>query len=164
MMGSGKTTVGRAAARRLGWEFVDSDRQVELRAGRPVAEIWRMDGEQRFRHLEREALAAALGSAADRPAVIAAAGGSVLDADNRALLREHPPVVWLRADAETLLGRVHGGGGHRPLLAVDAAGTLQRLNAEREPHYREVADAVIDVDTLPRHRVVDRVVELARSS
>jgi len=163
-MGSGKTTVGRAAARRLGWEFVDSDQQVESRTGRTVAEIWRQDGEQRFRQVEKEALAAALRSAADRPAVIAAAGGSVLDADNRALLRQHPPVVWLRAHADTLLARVRGGGGHRPLLDVDAAGTLQRLSAEREPHYREVADAVIEVDTLPRHRVVDRVVELARSS
>ena len=164
MMGSGKTTVGRAAARRLGWDFVDSDQQVELRTGRSVAQIWQEDGEQGFRHLEKEALAAALDLAVRHPAVIAAAGGAVLDPDNRALLRRHPPVVWLRARPETLVDRVHGGGGHRPLLADDPEGALQRLNAARQPHYQEVADAVIDVDTLPRHEVVDRVVELAHSS
>jgi shikimate kinase len=164
MMGSGKTTVGRAAARRLGWDFVDSDEQVELRAGRTVAQIWREDGEQGFRALEKEALAAALDLAAQQPTVIAAAGGAVLDPDNRALLRRHPPVVWLRARPETLVERVYWGGGHRPLLADDPKGALQLLNAARERHYQDVADAVIDVDTLARHRVVDRVVELARSS
>ena len=165
MMGSGKTTVGRAAARRLGWEFCDSDQQVEARAGRTVAQIWREEGEEAFRRLEKEALAAALASATARPAVIAAAGGTVLDAANRALLRQHPPVVWLRARPETLVDRITTGRGtHRPLLDDDPAGALRRLDAEREPCYREVADAVIDVDRLPRQRVVDRVVALAHAS
>jgi shikimate kinase len=165
MMGSGKTTVGRAAARRLGWDFFDSDQQVETRTGRTVAEIWRAEGEQGFRRFEKEALADALTSTAERPAVIAAAGGTVLDPGSRALLRQHPPVVWLRARPETLAGRIGSGhGGHRPLLDVDPAGTLRRLSAEREECYREVADHVIDVDDLPRHRVVDRVVEAARAT
>jgi shikimate kinase len=165
MMGSGKTTVGRATARRLGWEFCDSDQQVELRAGRTVAEIWREDGEPAFRRLEKEALEEALARTAERPVVIAAAGGTVLDPANRALLRRHPPVVWLRARPDTLARRIQAGhGAHRPLLADDPAGALRTLDAEREPCYREVADAVIDVDRLPRHRVVDRVVALARSS
>ncbi len=165
MMGSGKTTVGRATARRLGWEFCDSDQQVELRAGRTVAEIWREEGEPAFRRLEKEALEEALAGTAERPVVIAAAGGTVLDPANRALLRRHPPVVWLRARPETLVRRIEAGHGtHRPLLDDDPAGALRTLDAEREPCYREVADAVIDVDRLPRHQVVDRVVALARSS
>src|SRR5205085_6672584 len=121
MMGVGKTTVGQAAAGRLGWDFMDSDRQVEARTGRSVAEIWRAEGEPGFRHLESEALADALASTRQRPAVIAAAGGTVLDAGNRMLLTEHPPVVWLRARPDTLAQRV-GAGESRPLLAGDPAG------------------------------------------
>jgi shikimate kinase len=101
MMASGKTTTGEAVARRLGWDFLDSDRQVEERAGRTVEEIWEAEGEAGFRHLEADALADAFESAGERPVVIAAAGGVVLDPRNRALLKEHPPVVWLRARPAT---------------------------------------------------------------
>lgn len=160
MMGSGKTTVGRAAARRLGWDFFDSDQEVEARTGRTVAAIWREEGETGFRRLEKEALQDALASTAHRPAVVAAAGGTVLDPDNRALLRRHPPVVWLRARPQTLAERV-GTGTHRPLLDVNPVGTLERLATERERLYQEVADDVIDVDGVPRERIVDWVVALA---
>lgn len=163
MMGSGKTTVGEAAARRLGWAFVDSDRQVEERAGRTVAQIWREDGEGGFRRLEAAALADALASAGGAPSVIAAAGGTVLDARNRALLKAHPPVVWLRARPETLARRVGTGAG-RPLLDGDPAGALVRLSAEREPLYREVASTVVDVDTMSAGEVVVQVVAVAEAA
>ena len=161
-MGAGKTTVGRAAAGRLGWAFIDSDAQVEARAGRTVAEIWRADGEAGFRHLEAEALAAALASTDQRPAVVAAAGGVVLDRRNRALLEQHPPVVWLRARLDTLARRVGTGEG-RPLLAEDPRSALERLMAVRYPLYEQVADGVVDVDDLPPSAVVDRVLDAARS-
>jgi shikimate kinase len=160
MMGAGKTTVGRAVAERLGWAFVDSDQQVEARTGRTVADIWRAEGEPRFRRLEAEALADALAAAEVEPTVIAAAGGVVLDPRNRALLRERSPVVWLRGRPETLAARV-GTGTHRPLLGDDSLGALTRLSAEREPFYREVADAVVDVDGTPSDRVVEQVLEAA---
>ena len=157
MMAAGKTTTGQAAARRLGWDFLDSDRQVERRTGRTVEEIWKAEGEQGFRQLEAEALAEALASTAERPAVIAAAGGTVLDARNRQLLKQNPPVVWLRARPETLVARVGTGAG-RPLLAVDPAEALLRLEAERRPFYEEVAGTVVDVDVLRPDQVVDEVV------
>jgi shikimate kinase len=160
MMGAGKTTVGRAVAERLGWAFVDSDQQVEARTGRTVAAIWRAEGEPRFRRLEAEALADALAAAEVEPTVIAAAGGVVLDPRNRALLRELSPVVWLRGRPETLAARV-GTGTHRPLLGDDSLGALTRLSAEREPFYREVADAVVDVDGTASDRVVEQVLEAA---
>src|SRR5262245_43593938 len=117
MMGSGKTTAGQAAAARMGWRFLDSDRQVEERTGRTVEQIWREEGEPGFRHRETEARTEALESAASgEPAVVAAAGGVVLNPDNRLLLRTHPPVVWLRARPDTLARRVGTGAG-RPLLA-----------------------------------------------
>lgn len=157
MMGAGKTTVGQAVAERLGWAFVDSDRQVEARAGRTVEQIWRDEGEDGFRRLEAEALAHALAATEERPAVVAAAGGVVLDPANRELLRRHPPVVWLRARPETLARRVGTGEG-RPLLAGGPAAALVRLEAERRPLYEEVAGTVVDVDDLAASEAVERVV------
>ncbi len=145
MMGAGKTTVGNALAQRRKWPFVDSDAQVEERAGRSVAEIWKADGEEGFRALESTALAEAL--ALEWPAVIAAAGGTVLDPANRRRLRSHRPVVWLRAEPATLAARLGDGAG-RPLLGADPPGAMKALAVEREPLYAEVADIVIDVDGL----------------
>jgi shikimate kinase len=119
--------------------------------GRTVAEIWRADGEPAFRRLEAQVLAAALASTT--PRVIAAAGGTVLDEENRRLLRMHTPVVWLRGRTETLVQRVMSGT-HRPLLDEDPAGVLERLAAARHAFYEEVADVVVDVDDLTPEQVV----------
>ena len=154
MMGSGKTTVGRAVARRTNRRFVDSDEQVEARTGRTVREIFERDGEQAFRTLEAEALAEAL--AGREPAVIAAAGGVVLDAGNRALLQRAGRVVWLRARPSTLAHRVRPGD-HRPLLSEDPRGVLERLDVERAHLYEEVADVVIDVDRRDKRDVIAEV-------
>lgn len=151
MMGAGKTSVGRRLAECRGWEFFDSDRQVETMTGRTVAEIWRTDGEPVFRRLEAQVLADALASTV--PRVIAAAGGTVLDENNRRLLEVHHPVVWLRARPETLAGRV-GSAAHRPLLDEDASDVLARLDAARRPHYEQLADIVVDVDDLTAEQVV----------
>jgi shikimate kinase len=154
MMGSGKTTVGRGLADRLSRPFVDTDLEVERRTGSTVAEMWAAGQVDRFRQLESEALADAL---AGGPAVVAAAGGVVLRDDSRRLLADHRPVVWLRAGLPTLLRRVGDGQG-RPLLAGDVGGTLARLDAERRPLYRSVADVVVDVDRAEAEEVVDAIV------
>ncbi len=154
MMGVGKTTVGQALARQRGWDFVDSDAQIEARTGRTVAEIWAADGEPAFRRMESAVLAAAL--AHERPAVVAAAGGVVLDAVNRSALGRTGPVVWLRAKPETLAARV-GSGGHRPLLDDDPSGVLARLVVDRAALYAEVADVTIDIDDLDADEIVARV-------
>ena len=153
MMGTGKTTVGRIVARRLGRPFVDSDELIEAATGRTVRQIFADDGEEAFRVLEHAALFDAL--AAAEPAVIAAAGGVVLRAENRTALRDADArVVWLVAEPETLSERVRSGG-HRPLLDDDPDATLRRMAIDREPLYREVADAVVSVD----HRTVGEVVD-----
>ena len=151
MMGAGKTSIGRRLAECRGWEFFDSDRQVEAMTGRTVADIWRTDGEPAFRRLEAEVLADALASTI--PRVIAAAGGTVLDQHNRRLMELHHPVVWLRARPETLAGRV-GSALHRPLLDDDPAAVLARLDAARRPYYEQLADIVVDVDDLTPEQVV----------
>lgn len=155
MMAVGKTTVARLAAERLGRPALDSDEMIEQRTGRTVREIFADDGEAAFRALETEVLRLALAS--DRPAVIAAAGGVVLNPDNRAALKgSHARVVWLLADTATLLQRIHSAG-HRPLLDDDPAGTLQRMFREREALYREVAHAIVVVDQRSVDEVVDAV-------
>jgi shikimate kinase len=157
MMGSGKTTVGRQVAARLGLEFIDSDEVVERETGRTVRAIFEVEGEAAFRALEADVLANALES--PERAVIAAAGGVVLDPESRARLRRAATVVWLRAHPDVLAARVNGAD-HRPLLGDDPSGVLRRLADERAALYDCVADAVVDVDALAPDEAVARVLEL----
>jgi shikimate kinase len=157
MMGSGKSTVGRQLASRLGWAFLDSDAMVEASTGSTVAELFESEGEVTFRAEESRVLAEALASGT--PAVVSAAGGSVLSKANRGLLATQAIVVWLRAEPSTLATRVQPGG-HRPLLGADHAVALAELDAVRRPLYEEVADVVVDVDDLDPPRVADRILAL----
>jgi shikimate kinase len=154
MMGSGKTTVGRALAAALARPHLDSDEQVEAATGRTVPEILERDGEAAFRAAEKTALATAIASGDAR--VVSVAGGAVLDPDNRERMRQSGTVVWLRARPETLTDRVGDGAG-RPLLAGDVAANLRRLYDERRALYESVADVVIDVDDLEPDAVVDLI-------
>lgn len=156
LMGVGKSTVGRVLASQLGRPLYDSDEMIVERTGRTVREIWTTDGEPAFRAIEREVLLEAL--AADEPSVIAAAGGVVLRADNRAALRDADArVVWLRAGTDVLTERA-AGAGHRPLLDDDPGARLARMADERGPLYQEVADAIVSVD----QRSVNEVVKAVR--
>jgi shikimate kinase len=164
MMGAGKTSVGRQLAESLDVPFVDSDEQVEARTGRTVRDIFEHSGEAAFRFEEKEALASALDSRT--PSVIAAAGGTVTDADTRSRLRdllaEGGHVIWLRATPQLLATRVTSGN-HRPLLEDDPEGTLQRLNDERQDLYRSVADIVLDEHRGGHLLDVDALVTAARA-
>lgn len=144
LTGSGKTTIGRLAAERLGRPFVDTDAEIEVRAGRTVRAIFAEDGEAAFRDLEADVLAECLGR--HEPSVIAAAGGAVLRPENRACLRAADArVVWLCAGPAAVLERVRSGS-HRPLLDDDPEAVLARMWEMREPLYREVADAIVGVE------------------
>ena len=155
MMGAGKTTVGRALARRLGWRYLDSDEEVEARTGRTVPEIFADGGEAAFRAEEARALAESL--AGGPGAVISVAGGAVLDPENRRRVAAGGTVVWLRADVDTLAARVGAGEG-RPLLGADPRRALTALYEQRRPLYEELADVVVDVDGLAPSEVVDEIV------
>ncbi len=153
-MGSGKTSVGAALARRLGWELRDLDRWIEDRQGLTVAEIFRRHGEPFFREEERRAARAA---GRLRRHVVAAGGGAFAAEATRAALQKGAVTVWLRC-GETTLWRRLPHDGSRPLAAD--RGTMRRLLAEREPSYR-LADLVVDTSRAAPEEVARRIVEAA---
>ena len=159
--GTGKSTVGRIVAARLGRAFADADREVEARAGRPIRAIFLEDGEPAFREWEARVLADLAGRLAG--GVVATGGGAILLEGNRRLLRDFGFVAWLTADADTLARRLQAsrrGVDDRP--ALTAAGTLLEIAGvleARTPLYREVAHAVIPTADRNAERVADAVLE-----
>ena len=157
MMGSGKSTCGRLLAEHLGRPYLDSDDEVERACGRSVAEIFASHGELAFRAEEAAALERAV--ATSSPAVIGVAGGAVLDEANRRLLRASGTVVWLRAEPDALAARLGDGRG-RPLLRAPGetvVSVLRRLDEQRRPLYRDLADVTLDVSDLTPGEVVERL-------
>lgn len=141
MMGSGKSSVGRALASRSRWPFYDNDVLLERATGRTARDLATEAGERALREAESAALREGL--ALEAPAIIGVAAGVLLDDDDRARIDDGGFVVWLRAAPEVLAGRAVGGH-HRPWLEDDPAGWFRRTIAERGPLYAEVADLVID--------------------
>lgn len=156
MTGSGKSTVAPLVAAGLDRPWVDTDEEVERATGKTVEATFWEDGEAAFRGEERRALAVAVAVA--NPAVIAVAGGAVLDADNYRLIENSGTVVWLRAGMETLIERVGDGSG-RPLLEGDAPRALSELDKVRSPLYAALADAIVDVDGRSPEEVAALVIE-----
>lgn len=159
MMGSGKTTVGRALAARLGMPYWDNDVALEDRTGSDARTLVECLGAGAEHALEGSLLERVLDGGT--ATVIAAAGSAVLDPRLRARLHGEW-TVWLRGRPETLAARVRGGGW-RPFLDGDAAATLRHLAAERAPLYAEVASATVDVDGLSPGAVVERILALHRA-
>ena len=154
-MGAGKSTVAGLLAARWGVAARDTDDDIEASAGRPIPEIFVDDGEERFRALERAAVAEAL---AAHDGVLALGGGSVLDADTRSDLRSQR-VVFLRVGLTDAVKRVGLGSG-RPLLLGNVRSRLKLLLDERQPVYDSVADFTVDTDGRDPHDVADEVARL----
>jgi len=152
-MGSGKTSVGRVLARRLGYRFEDMDQRIEERTGRRIADIFRDDGEEAFREMELEE-ARTLVSLPGR--VVATGGGAFTRPLTRALLQEGALTVWLRCDLERILARVPADGS-RPLAGN--RDIMPALLAEREPFYR-MADVAVDASAGTPREVAGRIVGL----
>ncbi len=157
MPGSGKSTVGKELAGKLGVPFVDLDEQIARADGRSVTEIFDAEGEAGFRAREARALQA---SSAQDPAVIACGGGVVLEPANRITLRSNGTCVFLDVPIDVLGSRVEPNAD-RPLIRAE--GDLQRLLEQREPMYREFAGHVVDGSGEPGD-VADAIVEELRWS
>ena len=140
-MGSGKTTVGRKAALRLGLDFVDCDEEIEARTGASVNLIFDVEGEEGFRKRETELI---LELAEGKGRLVATGGGAVLRPENRQAMNSGGRVVWLRTPVDQQVKRLEMDK-KRPLLhRPDWIDRLGELAAERDPLYAEVADLVFD--------------------
>lgn len=141
LMGAGKTTVGRALARKACKTFYDTDQEIEARTGVRVATIFDIEGEQRFRDRETCVLSDLVKL---HDIVLATGGGAILREQNRRLLSANGTVIYLRANIDDLLARTQHDR-NRPLLQIaDPRAKLASLFEERDPLYREIADLVID--------------------
>ncbi|NEA27770.1 shikimate kinase [Actinomadura bangladeshensis] len=152
--GSGKTTVGGALAERLGVALRDTDADVEAAAGKPIGEIFIDDGEERFRELERAAVAAAL---AEHAGVVALGGGAVLAAETQELLAGHT-VVYLKAGLAEAIKRV-GLNSARPLLVLNPRSQMRKLLAERLPIYERLGTIGVDTDGRDPADIVEEIVK-----
>jgi len=140
-MGVGKTTIGRQLANLFGYEFVDSDREIEQRTGASIPWIFDMEGEEGFRRREQAVIDELTARAG---VVLATGGGAVIKPENRACLQQRGIVVYLKAGLEELLARTRNDK-NRPLLQTDdPRARLQTLIEQREPWYLEIADIVFD--------------------
>jgi len=146
--GSGKTSVGRALARLLGWSFRDTDAEVVNAGKAAIADIVKAKGWPHFRSLEKEATARI---AASQNQAVATGGGGVLDPENVRAIRDSGAVVWLRAEAATLRERIRkdpSSGGFRPRLGPEGGPEdIEAHLAERNPPYRQAADFVFATDS-----------------
>ena len=146
LMGSGKTTIGRQLAKRLGRDFVDSDHEIEARTGVSIPTIFEIEGEEGFRRREAQVIAELV----DEPdIVLATGGGAVLAPESRRLLHEKGWVVYLNVPPVLLWGRTRNDR-NRPLLQVeDPLARLESLYQTRDPLYREAAHYIVDGGRLP---------------
>lgn len=141
-MGTGKTSVGKALAKKLKRPLMDVDRLIEEKTKRKIKEIFEKEGEAYFRKIEKEAVNEVSGS---RGAVITTGGGVVLDPENISALKRGGVLICLSSSAETIFKRVKNSE-KRPLLnSEDKLAQIRKLLSERAPLYK-VADHQMDTD------------------
>ena len=156
-MGSGKSTVGKRLARRLGREFVELDRLIEERAGKSIAEIFRERGEGGFRELEEELIKGVSESMYD--AVIACGGGAIVRPANVDRLRQSSHIVYLEVETATLQDRL-ARSRKRPLLdRPDRERVIEELHAARCPFYEAAADITVKTGRRPFAAVISEIIE-----
>jgi shikimate kinase / 3-dehydroquinate synthase len=141
LMGSGKTTIGRALAKRLNKRFVDADHEIEARTGASIPWIFEIEGEASFRQRESDVIR---DLTAQEGIVLATGGGAVLNEQSRQLLKERGTVIYLRASVNSILQRT-SHDRNRPLLQTDdPKGRIEELLQQRAPLYQEVAHIIIE--------------------
>jgi shikimate kinase len=156
-MGTGKTAVGQALAKRLNRQFIEVDSKIEQMAGKSISDIFKDNGEIYFRELEIGAIKQA---AAGKKQVIACGGGVVLNTINIDRLRETGVIINLVASPQMILKRTSGNAGSRPLLDVQQpAERIRELLKFRKPFYDKAADLIINTSKLNIDTVADKIID-----
>lgn len=154
LMGSGKTTVGRLLAKRLGMRFVDSDHEIEARTGATISWIFEIEGEDSFRRREVETID---DLTSQDGVVLATGGGAVVHPENRKNLKARGTVIYLRATVNNILQRTMHDKS-RPLLQTEnRRQKIEELARQREKFYSEVADIIIDTGRPNVHAMVQTI-------
>ena len=149
-MGAGKSTI----ARNLAPDFVDMDTLIEERLGMPIARFFSEKGEAAFRQIEEEVLADLLKT----DQVISTGGGIVISPRNRALLKQNPDNIYLKADFETLYQRISvDKDNQRPLFLNNSKEDLAAIFDERQAWYEEVASQIVDVSRLSPEEIIEEL-------
>ena len=155
-MGTGKTIVGQALAEKLNMNLVELDWFIEQEAGMSIPEIFTKEGEIGFR--ERE-IAAVKKIAGEKSCVIACGGGIVLNRINIDRLKESSVIVYLTATPKTILKRVSGEAGQRPLLeAEDRLKTIKEMLKYRRPYYERAAEITVNTSRLSVDAVAEKII------
>ncbi len=156
-MGAGKTTIGRQIARLFGYDFFDSDREIEQRTGASIPLIFELEGEQGFRKREQDVIS---DLSKKHNIVLATGGGAVLKEQNRQALKASGTIVYLCASLDDLLERT-SKDKNRPLLQTEnPRAKLQSILTERDPIYRQLADIILETNKMTVHTAVKRLEEL----
>ena len=154
MMGSGKSSIGRRVAGRLGIPFVDADTEIEIAAGMTIADIFALRGEAEFRSGEARVILRLLEGG---PRVLSTGGGAFMNPDTRTAIAAKGISIWLNAELDVLMKRVRRRQD-RPLLKTDdPAATLRKLIEERYPTYA-LADLTVESRDVPHDRIVDEII------
>ena len=159
-MGSGKSSVGKALAKKLGYKLIDSDKYIEQQEGKSINDIFKECGEAGFRNMETAFLKNL--STTNEDIILSTGGGMPCHNNNAALLKEIGFSVYLSASPSVIYERVKHDTG-RPLLMVDdKLGKITSLLSEREKYYNESADKVIETDKLSVDEIADEIIRLLK--
>lgn len=160
--GSGKTTVGKHLARRLGWPAIDSDDLIEHAAGATIREIFASEGEAGFRNREAQIVEQLARQASQQPRVVSLGGGAILRQSNRIALSSSGTCIWLTASPEKLIERMQADattGERRPALSqLSNYDEVVAILTAREPLYRATAQKIVNTEDTTVEAICDEIV------